>query len=173
MGTDYLVLLQICFYCVMRENSWSLSGCQSFRTQAISYQGHFVPCLVISYLSFGHFVPSNNHFVPRSFRTNFGHFVPRSNGYEMTIWWSIRTQVIWYKSFGTPFGHFVPILVISYPAKMDGWIDERTDAGGQACFDWNDKLTPYSYLLHNEFFVIFEILNNCQTLLSVPWNTSK
>ena len=28
-------------------------------------------------------------------------------------------------------GHFVPILVISYPAKMDGWvdgwIDERTE----------------------------------------------
>ena len=35
------------------------------------------------------------------------------------------------KSFCTLFGHFVPILVISYPAKMDrwadGWIDERTD----------------------------------------------
>ena len=67
-------------------------GCQSFRTQVISYPGHFVPTLVISYLLFGHFVPSNNHFVPRSFRTHFGHFVPRSTRYEMTILWSIRTQ---------------------------------------------------------------------------------
>ena len=69
-------------------------GCQLFRTQVISYRGHFVPTLVISYLVFGHFVPINNHFVPRSFRTHFGHFVPRSTGYEMTIWWSIRIQVI-------------------------------------------------------------------------------
>ena len=89
---------------------------RSFRT----YFGHFVP-------TFGHFVPSNNHFVPRSFRTTFGHFVSRSTGYEMTIWWSIRTQVISYPfwSFRTHFGHFVP--------SKDGWIDERTD--GQACFD--------------------------------------
>ena len=96
-------------------------GCQSFRTQVISYPGHFVPTLVISYLLFGHFVPSNNHFVPRSFRTHFGHFVPRSTGYEMTIWWSIRTQVISYPfwSFRTHFRHFVP--------SKDGWIDERTD----------------------------------------------
>ena len=105
-------------------------GCQSFRTQVISYPGHFVPTLVISYLLFGHFVPSNNHFVPRSFRTRFGHFELRSTGYEMTIWWSIRTQVISY-----PFWSF-------RTAKMDGWIDELTDR--QACFDWNDKLTSYS-----------------------------
>ena len=87
----------------------------------ISYPGHFVPTLVISYLFFGHFAPSNNHFVPRSFRTHFGHFVPRSTGYEMTIWWSIRTQVISYPfwSFRTHFCHFVP--------SKDGWIDERTD----------------------------------------------
>ena len=99
-------------------------GCQSFRTQVISYPGHFIPTLVISYILFGHFVPSNNDFVPRSFRTHFGHFVPRLTGFEMTIWWSIRTQVISY-----------PFLVISYPfwsfrtqhRWMDGWIDERTD----------------------------------------------
>ena len=92
-----------------------------YRLPVISYQGHFVPTLVISYLLFGHFVPSNNHFVPRSFRTHFGHFVPRSTGYEMTIWWSVRTQVISYPfwSFRTHFRHFVP--------SKDGWIDERTD----------------------------------------------
>ena len=78
----------------------------------ISYPSHFVPTLVISYLLFGHFVPNNNHFVPRSFRTHFGHFVPRSTGYEMTIWWSVRTQVI---SVRTLFGLFVP-------SKMDGWM---------------------------------------------------
>ena len=85
----------------------------------ISYPGHFVPTLVISYLHFGHFVPSNNHFVPRSFRTYFGHFVPRSTGYEMTI-------------FGHSYpSHFVPFLIISYPfwsfrtqqRWMDGWMD--------------------------------------------------
>ena len=60
------------------------------RLPVISYPGHFVPTLVISYLRFGHFVPSNKHFVHRSFRTHFGHFVPRSTGYEMTICLSIR-----------------------------------------------------------------------------------
>ena len=112
-----------------------LEGCQSFLTQAISYPGHFVPTLVISYLLFGHFVPSNNHFVPRSFRTHFGHFVPRSSGYEMTICWSFRTQVISYPFY------------ISYPFRsfrtqqrwMGGLTKGRTD--GQACFDWNNKLT--------------------------------
>ena len=105
-------------------------GCQPFRTQVISYPGHFVPTLVISYLLFGHFVPSNNHFVPRSFCTQvisypFGHFVPRSTKYEMTILWSIRTQVISYPfwSFRIHFGHFIP----SKDGRMDGWIDERTD----------------------------------------------
>ena len=80
------------------------------RLPVISYRGHFVLTLVISYLHFGHFVPSNNHFVPRSFRTHFGRFVPRSAGYEMTLWWSIRTQVISYPfwPFRTHFGHFVP-----------------------------------------------------------------
>ena len=87
----------------------------------ISYPGHFVPTLVISYLLFGHFVPSNNHFVPRPFRTHFGHFVPRSTGYEMTIWWSIRTQVISYPfwSFRIHFGHIVP--------SKDGWMDGLTN----------------------------------------------
>ena len=93
----------------------------NFWLPVISYPGHFVPTLVISYLLFGHFVPSNNHFVPRSFRTHFGHFVPRSTGYEMIIWWSIRTQVISY-----PFDHFIPMFVISYPAKMDGLTNGRT-----------------------------------------------
>ena len=96
-------------------------GCQSFRTQVISYSGHFVPTLVIAYLLFGHFVPSNNHFIPRSFRTHFGHFVPRWTGYEMTIWWSIRTQVISYPfwSFRTQFGHIVP--------SKDGWMNGLTN----------------------------------------------
>ena len=91
------------------------------RLPVISYPGHFVPTLVISYLRFGNFVPSNNHFVPRSFRTHFGHFVPRSTGYEMTIWWSIRTQVISYPfwSFRTHFGHFV--------LSKDGWMDGLTN----------------------------------------------
>ena len=110
------------------ENGGRTDGCQSFRTQVISYPGHFVPTLVISYLLFGHFVPSNNHFVPRSFCTHFGHFVPRSTGYEMTIWWSIRTQVISYPfwSFYTHFGHFVP--------SNDGWMDGLTNGwkDGQA-----------------------------------------
>ena len=59
----------------------------SYPVTTISHPGHFVPI--------------------------FGHFVPRSTGYEMTIWWSIRTQVISYPFwlFRTHFGHF--------PAKMD------------------------------------------------------
>ena len=102
-------------------------GCQSFRTQVISYPGHFVPTLVISYLLFGHFVPSDNHFVPRSFRTHFDHFVPSSTWYEMTIWWSFRTQVISYPfwSFRTHFGHL-----------MDGWMDGMGWKEG-----WMDGLT--------------------------------
>ena len=91
-------------------------GCQSFRTQVISYPGHFVSTLVISYLLFGHFVPSNNHFVPRSFRTPFGHFELRSTGYEMTIWWSVRTR-----SFRILFGHFVQ------QRWMDGLTNGRID----------------------------------------------
>ena len=107
----------------------SLEGMVASHFVPRSFRTHFV---VISYLLFGHFVPSNNHFVPRSFRTHFGHFVPRSIGYEMTVWWSIRTQVISYPfwSFRTHLGHFVP--------SKDGWID------GHTCFDWNDKLMSYS-----------------------------
>ena len=99
----------------------------------ISDPGHFVPTLVISHLLFGYFLPSNNHFVPWSFHTHFGHFVIRSTGYEMTIWWSVRTQVILYLlwSFHTYLlaisypvtiisypGDFVPILVISYLGQL-------------------------------------------------------
>ena len=69
----------------------------------------FRTILVISYRLFGHFVPSNNHFVPRSFRTYFGHFVPSSTGYEMTL--EIQFAP---KSFRTYFSHFVLTLVISY-----------------------------------------------------------
>ena len=107
---------------------------RAFWLPVISYQGHFVPRSFRTY--FGHFVPSNNHFVPRPFRTHFGHFVPRSTGYEMTIRWPIRTEVILYPfwTFRTHFGHFVP--------SKDGWMDWRTDR--QVCFDWNDKLTSYS-----------------------------
>ena len=65
---------------------WKNDNQQFVSLPVISYPGHFVPTLVILYLHFGHFVPSNNHFVPRPFRTHFGHFVPRSTGYEMTIW---------------------------------------------------------------------------------------
>ena len=97
-----------------------------------------------------------SHFVPRSFRTYFsvisypvttisylGHFVPNlviSYLGQLGTKWLYGGRFV-LKSFRTLFGHFVPILVISYPAKMDGWVDWRTD--GQACFDWNDKLTSY------------------------------
>ena len=101
----------------------------------ISCLGHFVPTLVISYLLFGHLVPSNNHFVPRSFRTHFGHFVPRSTGYEMTIWWSIRTQDVSY-----PFWSF---------RTQQRWMH------GEACLNRNHKLTSYSSLLHNEILCHF------------------
>ena len=143
------------------------------RLPVISYPGHFVPTLVISYLLFGHFVPNNNHFVPRSFRTQVisyllwsfrtyvlvisypvttisypGHFVPIlviSYLGQVGTKWLYGGQFV-PKSFRTLFGHFVPILVISYPARMYGWMDWRTDGrtDGQACFDWNDKLTSYS-----------------------------
>ena len=120
-----------------RASGIKFKGCQSFRTQVISYPGHFVATLFISYLLFGHFVPSNNHFVPRSVRTHFGHFVPSSTGYEMTIWWSIRTQVISYPfwSFRTHFGHW-----------MDGWMDGCMHACMHAWMDgrkggWMDRLT--------------------------------
>ena len=84
------------------------------RLPVISYPGHFVLrsfriILVISLPLFGHFVPSNNHFVPRSFRTHFGLFVPSSTGYEMTF----ESQFV-PKSFRTYFGHSIPTLVISY-----------------------------------------------------------
>ena len=113
----------------------------SYPVTTISYPGHFVPILVISYLG------------------------------QLGTKWLHGGQFV-SKLFRTLFGHFVPILVISYPAKMDRWIDERTD--GQACFDWNDKLTSYSLLLHNEILCHFlKSFNNCQTLLSAPSNTSK
>ena len=72
-------------------------GCQSFRTQVISYllwsfrtyflvisypvttisyPGHFLPILVISYLvQLGTKLLYGGQFVPKSFRTLFGHFV--------------------------------------------------------------------------------------------------
>ena len=105
-----------------------------FWLPVISYPGHFVPTLVISYLLFGHFVPSNNHFVPRSFRTHFGHLVPSSTGYEMTIWWSVRAQVISYPfwSFRTHFGHWMDgwmhaCMHAWMEGRVNGWIDEWTD----------------------------------------------
>ena len=66
--------------------------------------GSFRTILVISYPLFSNFVPSNNTFVPRSFRTHFGRFVPSSPGYELTFqsefvpkslctyFWSFRTK---------------------------------------------------------------------------------
>ena len=64
------------------------------RVPVISYPGHFVPTLVISYLFFGHFVPSNNHFV-RSDQT----------GYEMTklkikvgTKWPKRYEMTWVRN---------------------------------------------------------------------------
>ena len=74
---------------------------------------HFVHTLVITYPLFGdrNFVLSRNHFIFRLFCTHFGHFIPMSNGYEMTIWLSIRIEVISYH-----FGHFIPTL--------NGWMDQ-------------------------------------------------
>ena len=74
----------------------------------LSVSDHFVSrsfriILVISYPLISNFVPSNNNFVPRSFRTHFCHFVPSSPGYELTFqsefvpkslctyFWSFRT----------------------------------------------------------------------------------
>ena len=95
-------------------------GCQSFRTQVISYllwsfhtyflvisypvttisyPGHFVPILVISYLGqLGTKWLYGGQFVPKSFRNLFGHFLPI-------------------------FGHFVP----SKDGWMDGWMDGLTN----------------------------------------------
>ena len=128
--TDFEPVPTLELMCSSDKNTLSRHGCQSLRTQVISYPGHFVSTLVISYLPFGHFVPSNNHFVPRSLRTHFGHFVPSSTGYEMTIWWSIRTQVISYPfwSFRTHFGHWMDGWRDGWmDGRVDGWIDERTD----------------------------------------------
>ena len=74
-------------------------GCEPFYTQVISYPGHFLPTLVISYQRFSHFVPSINHFVPRSFRI-----------YVLVISYPVST-------ISYP-GHFVPILVISYLGQL-------------------------------------------------------
>ena len=70
-------LLLPCMWHVSKIQIRLIKCCQSLLTQVIPYPGHFVPTLVISYQLFGYFVPSNNHFVPRSFRTYFRHFVPR------------------------------------------------------------------------------------------------
>ena len=111
------------FYCFIIPNKIVLVTKQILFLwlPVISYPGHFVPSLVISYLLFGHFVPSNSHFVPRSFHTHFGNFVPRWIGYEMIIWRSIRTKVFSYTfwSFRTRFGQFISSKV--------GWIDGLTN----------------------------------------------
>ena len=103
------------------------NGNRSFRTQVISYPGHFVPksvrtILVISYPLL---------FSIWSFRTQFGHFVPISHPV-----WSFRTYFYYFleKRFGhfvhVPIfcclvpkslrtrSNFVPILVISYPGHF-------------------------------------------------------
>ena len=78
-------------------------GCQPFRTQVISYllwsfrtyvlvisypvttisyPGHVVPILVISYLGqLGTKWLHSGQFVPKLFRTHFGHFVPSKDGW--------------------------------------------------------------------------------------------
>ena len=73
-----------------------------------------------------------DHFIPKSFRTYFGHFVPSNNHFVP-------------RSFGTHLGHFVPSWCRMDAEWMpNGWMDGRT------CFNWNDKWTSYSSLLHNE-----------------------
>ena len=85
----------------------------------LSVFDHFVSrsfraILVISYPLISNFVPSNNNFVPRSFRTHFGHFVPSSPGYELTFQ-SERTQVTLYI-----------FLVISYErGGLAQWLGPR------------------------------------------------
>ena len=100
---------------------------QSDRLPVISYP-------VILYLPFGHFVPSNNYFVPRSFRTHFGHFVPRSTEYQMTTWWSIRTQVI-----SNPFWSF---------RTQQRWMDELTNGqtDRRVLIEMIKHLTLYCYI---------------------------
>ena len=155
------MVVNSCRYGKIRYFTHHRSHCLRNWLPVISYPGHFVPTLFNSYLLFGHFVPSNNNFVPRSFRTHFGHFVPSSAGYEKTIWWSIRTQVISYL-----FGHFVPILVIWW---MDGWIDERADVF------WLKRQINVLLLIVTKWnsLSFFNSFNNCQTLLPAHSNTSK
>ena len=105
-------------------------GCQSFRTQVISYTGHFVPTLVISYLLFWSF---RTYFLVISYPVTTisypGHFVPIlviSYLVQLDTKWLYDSQFV-PKSFRTPFGHFVPILVIWW---IDGWMNWRTDGRG-------------------------------------------
>ena len=76
----------------------------SYPVTTISYPGHFVPILVISYLGqLGTKWLYGGQIVPKSFRTLFGHFVPTVViSYPFC---SFRTQQRW----------------------MDGWIDKWTD----------------------------------------------
>ena len=100
-------------------------GNRSFRTQVISYPGHFVPksfrtILVISYpllfsiwslrTEFGHFVPIS--YPVWSFRTYFYYFLKNRFGHFVPIFYCFVP-----KSFRTR-SHFVPILVISYPGNF-------------------------------------------------------
>ena len=75
----------------------------SYPVTTISYPGHVVPILVISYLGqLGTKWLYGGQFVPKSFRTHFGHFVPnlvisyaaRMDGW-MDRWTNKRTGVFW------------------------------------------------------------------------------
>ena len=92
---------------VARKPVFGVSGQIRHKPDYTTVTGHFVrrsyrTTLVIPYPLFSHFVPINNHFVPRSFDANFGHFVFSSTGYEIT-----------FESHFVP-NSFIPILVISY-----------------------------------------------------------
>ena len=62
----------------------------------------------------------------------------------MTIWWSIRTQVISYPfwSIRTHFGHSMDGWMDGWNGRKEGRMDGLTN--GRTCFDLNDKLTSYS-----------------------------
>ena len=106
----------------------------------ISYPGHFVPILVISYL--GHLGTKWLHggqFVPKSFRTFF---------------WS----------FHSPFGHFVT----SKDGWMDRWMDWRTDGRtGVFWLKWQINVLLLIVTQWNSLSFL-KSFNNCQTLLSAP-----
>ena len=85
----------------------------SFRTQVISYPGHFVPFWSFRthfYFHFGHFVPSLVISYPVwSFRTYFLYFYLKLVWSFRTQFLHFHTQVISYlESFRTQFSHFVP-----------------------------------------------------------------